>query len=156
MTSLKIAELATISAVAVLGSIPWHTMAFIPPPLILFIAVGAGLAVVMIPADRRSLSVSITTALAGICVGILFTEWIIDSFSITSPPAAKAVAGLLGLGGLPFAGLALRLIDWTSNNPQTWLGRLIGAFLPPKPDPKETQLRKFEQTQLPEQPQQQQ
>lgn len=135
MTSLKAVELLTLASATTIAAVPWHNMQFIPTPLLIFIAVGAGLAVVMIPADRRSVSMSITTALAGLCVGILFTEWIIEAFAIVSPAAAKGIAGLLGLGGLPIAGMALHLIDWATNNPQTWIGKVLSLIVPPKQNP---------------------
>jgi hypothetical protein len=124
-------ELSVIGVVLLASAIPWHNITFLPPALLLSIAIGASLAVVCIPDDRRTFRISLTTALAGIGLGLLATEAAIEWLQISSAAYAKVVAGVLGLGGLPIAGMTLRLIDSATNNPTHWLGVLMRKFIPP-------------------------
>lgn len=126
-------ELLTCSIVAALAAAApagLTEIAFLPTPLIIYVAIGAGLAVVVIPSDRRSVSLSVTTALAGIGAGLAFTELALQYLGVESAAAAKAVAACVGFSGLPAAGLLTRVVDQATNNPSSWVGGFVDKLIP--------------------------
>lgn len=109
---------------------------FLPTPLIIYVAIGAGLAVVVIPSDRRSLSLCTTTALAGIGAGLAFTEFLLQYLSVESVAGAKALAACVGFSGLPVAGVLTRIVDRATNDPGTIIGGLVDKLIPRPPPAK--------------------
>lgn len=135
LRSLEVLTCAVVALLAVAGPANLKEIAFLPTPLILYVAIGSGLAVVVIPADRRSVGLSVTTALAGIGAGLAFTEFLLQYLAVESVAGAKALASCVGFSGLPVAGLLTRIVDRATNDPSTLIGGLVDKLLPRSPTP---------------------
>lgn len=117
MTPAKsLLEISTVVAMGIIAAVPWGAQPMFPIDQVFCSLIGAALAIAMIPVNNRTVSIVVTTGVAGIGLSLLFTSAALEYFHIDSLAYARAISGIFAFAAMPVCGLGMKLLDQLTNS----------------------------------------